>query len=64
MLNNFEYHHHLENDFYFENKLNQKFLVLIILNKPVFVAKFACANLAAKFSAVNLISYKVVIYLS
>ena len=44
---------------------------LILLLKPfslssksVFVTKFACANLAAKFSVVNLLNSEVVIYLS
>ena len=35
-----------------------------LLSKSVFVTKFACANLAAKFSAVSLLNYGVVIYLS
>ena len=34
------------------------------LSKSVFVAKFACASLAAKFSAVSLLNSGVVIYLS
>ena len=30
---------------------------------PLFLAKFACFNLAAKFLAVNLINFGIVIYL-
>ena len=35
-----------------------------LLSKSVFAIKFACANLAAKISAVNLLNSGVVIYLS
>ena len=35
-----------------------------LLSKSVFVTKSACANLAAKFSAVSLLNSGVVIYLS
>ena len=35
-----------------------------LLSKYVFVIKSACANLAAKFSAVGLLNSEVVIYLS
>ena len=35
-----------------------------LASKSVVVIKFACANLAANFSAVNLLNYGVVIYLS
>ena len=35
-----------------------------LLSKSVFVTKFAYANLAAKFSVVNLLNSEVVIYLS
>ena len=85
ILTNFVYHH-LQNDFYHENKFNQMFLIffnsfsmskcLILFEvifllrlhsfalKSVFVTKFACVNLAAKFSVVNLSNLGVVIYLS
>ena len=35
-----------------------------LLSKFAFVTKFACANLAAKFSAVSLLNSGVVMYLS
>ena len=35
-----------------------------LLSKSVFITKFACANLAAKFSAVSLLNSGVVMYLS
>ena len=85
ILNNFEYHH-LQNDFYHENRLNQMFqfffnsystktyfvyFELIFLlkffslsSKSVFVAKFACADLAAKRFAVGVLNSGVVMYLS
>ena len=37
---------------------------LSLLSKSVFITKFACANLAAKISAVSLLNSGVEIYLS
>ena len=38
-------------------------MLINLLSKSVFVTKFACANVAAKFSAVNWLNSAVVIYL-
>ena len=38
--------------------------LISLSSKSVFVIKFACANLAAKLSTVNLLNSGVVIYLS
>ena len=38
--------------------------LISLVSKSVFVTKFACPNLARKFSAVNLFNSEVVIYLS
>ena len=35
-----------------------------LAGKSVFVTKFACANLAAKFSPINLLNFEKVMYLS
>ena len=44
--------------------LKQFFLLRFVSlsSKPVFVTKFACANLLANFSAVNLLNSGVLIY--